>query len=200
MKKLNIGCGGSPLEGYINIDQDSLLDLRRRYPNKIFNDDLIIKDYDIFNLPYEDGSIGEVNADGLLEHLCFKEEPLFLREIFRVLSVSGIFRFSVPDFEAACRAWLSAEDKWCDFYSDSDEAISSEHWFGTNTYEYNSRWGYIMATFYGSQNGPGQYHKNGYSISKIESMLSTIGFKSINCSGFRWRGDRDYMIQTIAIK
>jgi predicted SAM-dependent methyltransferase len=200
MIKLNIGCGGSPLENYVNIDQDSLLDLRKRYPNKIFNDGLIIKNYDIFNLPYENGSISEVNADGLLEHLSFKEEPLFLREVFRVLKIGGIFQFSVPDFEATCRAWLSAEDKWYDFYSDTEEAISREHWFGTNTYDYKTRWGYIMATFYGSQNGPGQYHKNGYSISKIQSMLSIIGFKSINCSVFRWRDNRDYMIQTIATK
>ena len=30
--KLNIGCGGRPLLGYINIDQDSIDDMRKRYP------------------------------------------------------------------------------------------------------------------------------------------------------------------------
>ena len=72
--KLNIGCGGRPLLGYINIDQDSIDDMRKRYPEKVFDDSLIIENHDIFNLPYPDESISEVNADGLLEHLSFKEE------------------------------------------------------------------------------------------------------------------------------
>ena len=200
MKKLNIGCGGNPLLGYTNIDRDSLDELRQRYPQKNFDDSIIIENHDIFSLPYEQNSVDEINADGLLEHLSFSQEPLFLREIFRVLKPGGVFKFSVPDFEMACRSWLEAEDEWHDFYSETDEAIKSEHWFGTNTYDYKSRWGYIMATFYGSQNGPGQYHKNGYSIKKIKKMLSVVGFNQIDCSNFRWRGNRDYMIQTSALK
>ena len=34
MIKLNIGCGGNPLKDYINIDQDSLEQIRKRYPEK----------------------------------------------------------------------------------------------------------------------------------------------------------------------
>ena len=200
MIKLNIGCGGTPLLDYINIDRDSLEDLRRRYPKKIFSDDLVIVDHDIFNLPYLENSVDEINADGLLEHLSFKEEPLFLCEVIRILKPGATFRFSVPDFEAACRIWLEAEDDWIEFYADSLKAISEQHWFGTYTYDYKNRWGYIMATFFGSQNGPGQYHKNGYSEKKIRSMLSVIGFTQMECSQFQWRGDRDFMIQTIATK
>lgn len=200
MKKLNIGCGGNPLLDYINIDRDSLTELRQRYPLKEFEDNIIIENHDIFNLPYEDNSIDEVNADGLLEHLSFSQEPLFLSEVFRVLKPEGSFRFSVPDFEMACKLWLEAEDEWYDFYSETDDAIKAEHWFGTYSYDYKSRWGYIMATFYGSQNGPGQYHKNGYSKNKIKKMLSKIGFRNVECSSFRWRGNRDYMIQTFAVK
>ena len=171
MKKINIGCGGRPLEGYINIDQDSLDDLRLRYPNQSFSNNLVIEDHDIFSLPYKSSSIDEVKAESLLEHLSFKEEPKFLYEVFRILKPSGTFAFSVPDFEETCKAWLAAKDDWQDFFDDSDDAIAKQHWFGTYSYGNENRWGYMMATFFGSQNGEGQFHRNGYSSGKIRKML-----------------------------
>jgi predicted SAM-dependent methyltransferase len=200
MIKLNIGCGGRPLEGYINIDQDSLDDLKQRYPENEFSNDLVIKDYNIFSLPYSNSEVDEVRADGLLEHLSFKEEPLFLYEVIRILKPGGKFTFSVPDFEATCKAWLTANDDWQDFYDDSVDAIEKQHWFGTYSYGNENRWGYLMATFFGSQNGEGQYHKNGYSTGKIKKMLKKIGFEVESVESFRWKGDRDYMLNAIAIK
>lgn len=193
--KINIGCGGSPLLGYENIDQDSIEDLRIRYPGRKFSDSLILKNYNIFSLPYDDGSIDEILADGLLEHLSFKEEPIFLKEMYRVLKEGGKFSLSVPDFEETCKAWLNAKDDWKDFYQDSDEAILKNHWFGTYTYDYENRWGYLMATFYGSQNGIGQFHKNGYSAAKLRAILAKIGFKIIKIEKFRWKNFRDYMLR-----
>ena len=70
--RLNLGCGGRPLKDYINIDMDSLNEMRNRYPNQEFDEDLTIEQYDIFNLPYKDGSVDEVRADGLIEHLPLK--------------------------------------------------------------------------------------------------------------------------------
>ena len=104
MTKLNIGRGGRPLDGYVNIDQDSLEAMKAEIvSNKKFSDDLVIEDYDIFNLPFDDRTVSEVRADGLLEHLSFKQEPKFLFEVFRVLKTGGVFEFSVPDFEATCK-------------------------------------------------------------------------------------------------
>lgn len=198
--KLNIGCGGRPLAGYINIDQDSLEDMRARYPGATFEDSLVIENHNIFNLPYPDGSISEVNADGLLEHLTFKEEPKFLLEVKRVLKRSGVFAFSVPDFERACQIWLEAEDDWQDFFSDDLEDIKKNHWFGTYTYDYSNRWGYIVATFYGSQNGAGQFHKNCYSEGKIRKMIDKLGFEEVMIERFLWKGDRDPMLRCVAVK
>ena len=84
LTRLNIGCGGRPLKGYINVDQDSIEDMRKRYLNTQFDDELIIKNYNIFDLPYQDATVDELRADGLLEHLSFKEEPKFLYEVSRV--------------------------------------------------------------------------------------------------------------------
>ena len=198
--KLNIGCGGRPLAGYINIDQDTIEDMRERYPKIAFDDSLIIENHDIFNLPYPDNSISEINADGLLEHLDFKEEPKFLYEVKRVLRKGGVFKFSVPDFEKVCSIWLSAEDDWQGFFSDDIDDIKNNHWFGTYTYDYSNRWGYIIATFYGSQNGNGQFHKNCYSEGKILKMMRLLGFNNVTIDKFLWKSDRDPMISCTAVK
>jgi predicted SAM-dependent methyltransferase len=198
--KLNIGCGGRPLPDYINIDQDSIDIMRQRYPKIQFDDSLIIKNYDIFNLPFHDSTVDEINADGLLEHLSFKEEPKFLYEARRVLKSGGQFRFSVPNFERVCELWLGATDDWQGFFSDEKQDIEKNHWFGTYTYDYTNRWGYIIATFYGSQNGTGQFHKNCYSEKKILNMMRILNFRDVRIENFHWKGDRDPMLRCTAIK
>lgn len=198
--RLNIGCGGRPLQDYINVDMDDLETMRHRYPNTHFSDDLKIANYDIFNLPFDDGMVDEVRAEGLLEHLSFIEEPRFLREVRRVLKTGGSFVFSVPDFEEVCRLWLAAEDDWKEFFRDDPDAIARQHWFGTYSYGLTNRWGYITATIYGSQNGEGQYHKNCYSSGKIRAMCNHLGFRVAKLENFRWKGDRDPMLGVEAIK
>ena len=107
---------------------------------------------------------------------------------------------STVDFEKTVKQWLDAEDDWKDFYKDDDQSIHDQHWFGTYTYDYENRWGYIIATFYGSQNGIGQYHKNCYSEGKILKMMKFLGFQDITIHKFLWKGDRDPMISCTAVK
>jgi len=192
--KLNLGCGGRPLPGYINIDMDSLKTLKERYPFQTFPEDIEIFDYDILNLPFPDASIMEINADSLVEHLSFIEEPLFFNEIKRLLKRGGLFQFSTPDFEETIRLWLAAKDEWKEFYRNDKEAIEKQHWFGHYSYSTESRWGYLMAMIFGSQNGAGQFHKNGYSAAKIRAILKHLDFAEIEISRYRWKGDRDLML------
>ena len=197
---MNIGCGGRPLTGYINVDFDDLDTLKRRYPNQEFPEDIRVVNYDIFNLPYPDASVAEVRADSLIEHLSFPEEPRFFNEVNRVLRPGGLFRFSTTNFEEIVKLWLAAEDNWKDFYRNNDEAIARQHWFGQYSYSTENRWGYISAMIFGSQNGEGQFHKNCYTVGKIRAILERLEFQEKEISFFRWKGDRDPMIDVKAIK
>ena len=198
--KLNLGCASNIMEGYVNIDQDDIEEIRKRYPNKEFSKDAKIFTYNIFKLPYKDGTVDEVIADGFLEHLSFIEEKQFFLEMKRVLKKDGILSFAVPNFELVVKLWLNAKDEWNDFFRLDDEAIEQEHWFGTYTYNSNNRWGYLTAMLYGSQNGEGQFHQNCYTIPKIKSILKKLDFNDIEFEEFLWKGNRDPMIRTKAKK
>ena len=84
--RLNLGCASRPLKNYINVDQDRLSVIKKRYPNL----DKIKKsqnpyNHNIFKLPYKDSTVDEIRADGLIEHLTFVEERKFFHEIKRVV-------------------------------------------------------------------------------------------------------------------
>ena len=184
----------------MNIDLDTLEEMKARYPNLTIPDDLQIFQYDIFNLPYPDGSVSEVRCDSMLEHLSFREEKKFFHEMKRVLKPGGLLVFSVPDFEDLVKNWLAAEDDWRDFYRDDPEAIARQHWFGQYSYSTKTRWGYMTASLYGPQNSEGQFHKNCYTEKKLRALLAQLGFRIVELSFFNWKGDRDRMIHIRAEK
>lgn len=198
--RLNLGCGGRPLHDYINVDMDTLEEMRNRYPNQVFGDDLIIQQYDLFNLPYDDQTVDEIRADGLIEHLPFIDEPRFFYEVIRVLKPGGRLEISTVDFEKTVKQWLEAEDDWKDFYRDDDKSIRDQHWFGTYTYEPKNRWGYLTATFYGSQNGSGQFHTNCYTDKKLTAICKSLNLHVESIEEFQWKGNRDHMLRLKAVK
>ena len=198
--KLNLGCASRPLKNYINIDQDNFKIIKRRYPNLKKIKNLRIYNYNIFKLPFKDSSVDEIRADGLIEHLSFTEEKKFFFEIKRVIKKNGIIRLSTVDFEKTVKQWLNAKDDWIDFHRDDEAAIRECYWFGTYTYKPKNRWGYLTATFYGSQNGKGQYHKNSYTKKKLRAICNKLDFKVVELKNFRWKKNRDHMINLIAKK
>jgi len=198
--RLNLGCGGRPLRDYINIDMDTLDQIRLRYPNQNFDDDLVVVQYDIFNLPFPDNSVDEIRSEGLIEHLPFIDEAKFFYEIVRILKPGGVLYISTVDFEMAAKQWLEAKDDWQDFYKNDEEAILQQHWFGTYTYKPNNRWGYLTATLYGSQNGEGQFHTNCYSEKKLRAICKKIKLEVLSVDHFQWKKDRDYMLGLTATK
>jgi len=198
--RLNLGCGARPLPGYINIDMDTLEELKSRYPIEEFPEGIKVYQYDIFNLPFPDESVTEIKADSLVEHLSFLEERKIFYEVKRVLKPGGILEFSTPDFEETVRLWLAAKDEWKDFFRNDPEAIAQQHWFGQYSYSTKSRWGYLTASIFGPQNSEGQFHKNCYTVPKIRAILKRLGFEELEISHFKWKGDRNLMILVKAKK
>ena len=198
--RLNLGCGGRPLSGYINVDMDTLEQIRQRYPNQEFEDDLVVKQYDLFDLPFENNSVDEIRSEGLIEHLAFIDEPKFFYEIARILRPGGKLYISTVDFEKAAQQWLDATDDWQDFYRSDTESIMNQHWFGTYSYEPTNRWGYLTATLFGSQNGEGQFHRNCYTFKKLEAICKRINLQVISIKSFQWKEDRDFMLGLTATK
>jgi predicted SAM-dependent methyltransferase len=200
MVKLNLGCGGRPLPGYVNVDSDSLETLHNRYPETKFPEGVEVFQYDLFALPFADGTIDEIRADSLIEHLSFIEEPLFFQEMRRVLKSGGILDISTTDFEQIVKLWIAAEDNWKEFYRSDKEAILEQHWFGQGSYRTDQRWGYLAAMIFGSQNGDGQFHKNCYTEQKLRKMLDFLGFSISAVERYLWKGDRDPMLRFVGVK
>lgn len=94
MTKLNIGCGNQRIDGWIGVDKtgtpatDLILDIAR----------------EIF--PFESGSIDEILADNVLEHIGPPEHFIHvLNEFYRVLrKPGGVATIIVPDARSQA-AW-----------------------------------------------------------------------------------------------
>ena len=198
--RLNLGCASRPLPGYVNIDMDTLEQIRTRYPSSEIPHGIQVYQYDILNLPFLDNSVSEVRSESMIEHLSFSEEKEFFFEMQRVIKPGGILNFSVPDFEVTVRQWLDAKDDWKDFYRSDDEAIAQSHWFGTYSYGVENRWGYLLASIFGPQNSAGQFHKNAYTVGKIKAILKCLNFEELELTTFLWKGDRNPMIRCVAKK
>ena len=83
MLKLNLGCGYRKLEGYVNLDDRSIVE-----------PDLLC---DISNvLPYRDNEIDEVRAFDFLEHIPIGKTVKVIEDIYRVLKPGGLFEHFTP--------------------------------------------------------------------------------------------------------
>ena len=85
-RKLNLGSGDTPLDGYDNID---IKQGRVAYPLDTI----------------ETGSVDEVRASHLLEHFTRAEQLPILKEWSRVLKPGGLLQIAVPDFDRIVGAY-----------------------------------------------------------------------------------------------
>lgn len=93
--KLNIGCGWNYLKGYINIDS-----------SKNSRADRIMQAHD---LDFKSGSVDEIIAMHIIEHLGFFKAKYFLSECFRVLKPGGILKIETPHIEKTFKIFLKAK-------------------------------------------------------------------------------------------
>ena len=86
MLKLNLGCGLSKLEGFVNVDIDPEV-----------NPD-VVADFTT-HLPYENDSVDWIVMFHVIEHIVAAKHPALLDEIWRVLKPSeGMLIIAYPEF------------------------------------------------------------------------------------------------------
>ncbi|TFV52989.1 methyltransferase domain-containing protein [Blastococcus sp. TF02A-35] len=89
--KVNLGCGRTPVPGWINTDvqwrADAYLDATRAWP-----------------VPA--GSVDFVYADNVIEHVTLEQGRLVFQHAFDALAPGGVFRLATPDVEAVARQYL----------------------------------------------------------------------------------------------
>ena len=161
MRKLHLGCGKNVKPGYLNIDA--------------FAEGEQIQNIDVLNMPYDENSVDEIISEHMVEHLPFRDEEKFWREIYRVLRPKGVAIIESPDMEWLCEQFLRAEDDFKSFY----QVGATDHYFGHGR-SIEHRWGMITTHFFGNQNGGGQFHYNGYTKGKFLAIKDLLGFS--DCS------------------
>ena len=91
IKKLNLGSGKNPKEGYINVHirDDYSIDIQH--------------DLEVFPWPFKDGSFNLIEIDHVLEHL--SDIKLVIYELDRILSKNGTLIIGVPHFSRGITHW-----------------------------------------------------------------------------------------------
>jgi ubiquinone/menaquinone biosynthesis C-methylase UbiE len=84
--KLNLGCGGKRIEGFVGVDK-----IKTKATDKIW-------DLDVFPYPFSDNSVEEVLMDNVLEHL--EDVILSMEELYRICKPGAKVRINVPYFKS----------------------------------------------------------------------------------------------------
>jgi SAM-dependent methyltransferase len=90
MIKLNIGCGQTVREGWLNIDIDP------RLSGAVYMDATR-------PLPLRDGSVDLIYSEHMIEHVPLGPALAMLRELHRVLRPEGMVRIATPDMDNIVR-------------------------------------------------------------------------------------------------
>jgi len=91
--KLNLGCGTTKLQGYLNIDAE-----------KSCKPDLVL-DFVKKRLPQKDGMVEEILFFHCIEHIQKSKHRDILLECSRVLKPGGKIYISFPDFWECAKRW-----------------------------------------------------------------------------------------------
>lgn len=123
VKAVNIGCGLTIAQGWINIDNSPNARLAK-YPLlrwmlwkfRVLSDrhyrvewprSIVIHDVRK-RLPFPDSSVDYVYTSHFLEHNSFSDAQRLITDIFRILKTDGVVRIVVPDLAIGARLYLEA--------------------------------------------------------------------------------------------
>ena len=167
--KLNIGCGTSGIEGWVNIDNSpSILLSRLPLGKRIFhNPDWPhgVRRADVRKrIPYPDSSVVCIYSSHTFEHFTYQQSRAVALECFRVLEPGGILRIVVPDLGIVVR----------DYLADSADPMAS-HTFVSRL---------LLAANVRDLVHPGAHHKQMFDARSLVHLLRGVGFKAPELSSF----------------
>ena len=125
LDRINLGCGPNPPGSWLNIDGSwnawlsnhvllhkalsSIGILKRDHRGAKWNSGTLIHDL-TKPLPFASGTVGNIYASHVLEHLYREDGRRLLRECWRVLRPSGTCRIVVPDLRSMVMRYLSEKN------------------------------------------------------------------------------------------
>lgn len=158
-KKLNLGCGGNLLDGYLNIGFED-----GRTNSEIYlNHDLST------GIPASINSVDVIYNSHFLEHLEYKDAIQFLKNSFNVMKRGAIMRILVPDLELWCTNYLKNDRSFLDSYR--------------NAYLQQDLYPTDASIFMGMLHNHG--HKMGWDYETLAYWLSWAGFRNIRKTKYR---------------
>lgn len=168
--QINIGPGGSPVDGWTNVDLgsgDVFADLRRP-------------------LPFPDSSASHIYCAHVLEHLRNPDEShVFLRECRRVLRRGGKIRVVVPDIGHYLQACLENDT---DFWETHQKTWPWSR-VQANRLDQTLRYagaGPFANDFFG--------HQHGYDSASLVEVLRSAGFTPVKLSEYQQSPDETFRI------
>lgn len=106
-------------------------------------------------LPFDDASVDAIWSSHFLEHLADVEVIPVLKECKRVLRPGGKLEICVPDLLYVCKLFVRSVEE--------------------------ERWGWPMMTLFGHQQGPGEFHRTGFSKERLFKVLMQAGLRPLQC-------------------
>lgn len=98
--KINLGCGGGRLKGWVNVD------IQERFCDLEVAVDLTK------NIPFKDRVFSHAFSSHFVEHLSYETTLFsFLKEVNRVLKDGGALWIITPDLRKACQSYLNDKCK-----------------------------------------------------------------------------------------
>lgn len=161
---VNLGCGESGLEGWINVDTH-------------WNNNVSLV-YDIRkHLPLSTNSTPGIFTEHFVEHLDYSEEiPFFLSECHRILKPDGVLRIVVPDAGKYLNGYCQSDWELIE----STRPLNSEHidkWYGQKI---NTKMEMMNVVF-----RQGIEHKFAYDAETLCYVLEKFGFKDVKQQHFQ---------------
>lgn len=166
---VNLGSGVRLLKDFINIDsQFSLYEItagigkKGTFENAEIQEGAGFIQADMRKLPFKTNTVDYIECLAALEHVPFRDVPLAVKEMYRVLKPGKKSVVLVPDFDDIARMWMDyiqyAEGKQLSDYSMDDFRKMTE-------------------AIYGNQVSEGEFHRSAFNPYYTHILFTSAGFK-----------------------